>query len=97
MQSGDMASRLRAVSSSVSPLLTLEVETLMLTASADKRFAAISNEVLVRVEGSKKRLITVRPRKRGHFLDFALGDVAKSLGRVQQMSYLASLQLADAE
>src|SRR5439155_6534933 len=43
-------------------------ETLMFTASADKRFAAISNEVRVRVEGSKKRLMTVRPRSAGTFL-----------------------------
>src|SRR6185369_8844626 len=68
MQSGAIASRFRAVSSRVSPLLTLEVETLTLTASADKRFAAISKDVLVRVDGSKKRLMTVRPRSAGTFL-----------------------------
>ena len=68
MQSGAIASRLRAVSSRVSPFETLEVDTLILTASADKRLAAISNEVRVRVEGSKKRLITVRPRRAGTFL-----------------------------
>src|ERR1700752_1448558 len=68
MQSGAIASRFRAVSSRVSPLLTLEVETLTLTASADKRLAAISKDVLVRVEGSKKRLMTVRPRSAGTFL-----------------------------
>src|SRR5213076_783803 len=68
MQSGAIASRLRAVSSSVSPLETLEVETLMLTVSADRRLAAISNDVRVRVDGSKKRLITVRPRNAGTFL-----------------------------
>src|SRR5213075_994752 len=68
MQSGAIVCRLRAVSSRVSPFDTLEVETLMLTASADKRFAAISNEVRVRVDGSKKRLITVRPRSAGTFL-----------------------------
>src|SRR5215831_7086307 len=68
MQSGAMACRFRAVSSSVSPFETLEVETLMLTASAESRLAAISNEVRVRVEASKKRLITVRPRSAGTFL-----------------------------
>ena len=41
---------------------------LTLIASADKRLAAISKEVLVRVEGSKKRLITVRPWSAGTFL-----------------------------
>src|SRR5258706_15938064 len=40
----------------------------MLTASAERRFAAISNEVRVRVEASKKRLMTVLPRRAGTFL-----------------------------
>jgi len=62
-----MASRFRAVSSSVSPLLTLEVGTLMLMASAERRLAAISKDVRVRVEDSKKRLMTVRPRRAGTF------------------------------
>jgi len=47
--SGFMASRLRAVSASVSPLLTLELDALMLTVSAESRLAAISKEVRVRV------------------------------------------------
>src|SRR6185369_11286341 len=68
MQSGAIASRFRAVSSRVSPLVTLEVETLTLTASAESRFAAISKDVRVRVDDSKKRLMTVRPRSAGTFL-----------------------------
>src|SRR3954468_5003209 len=68
MQSGAIASRFRAVSSKVSPLVTLDVEALMLMASAERRLAAISNEVRVRVEGSKKRLMTVRPLSAGTFL-----------------------------
>src|ERR1700752_2791029 len=68
MQSGDMASRFRAVSSRVSPLEKLEVDTLTLTASADNRFAAISKEVRVRVEGSKNKLMMVRPLSAGTFL-----------------------------
>src|SRR6266550_5783647 len=68
MQSGAIASSLRAVSSNVSPLLTLEVETLMLMASAERRLAAISNDVRVRVDDSKKRLMTVRARSAGTFL-----------------------------
>ena len=39
-----------------------------LITSADKRFAAASNEIRVRVESSKKRLTTVRPRNVGSFL-----------------------------
>src|SRR5947207_75118 len=68
MQSGAIASRLRAVSNSVSPLVTLDVDALMLMASAERRLAAISKEVRVLVEGSKKRLMTVRPRNAGTFL-----------------------------
>ena len=49
---GRMATRLRAVSSRVSPLVTLLAAAVMLMASADKRLAAISNEVRVRVLGS---------------------------------------------
>ena len=63
-----MAARLRAVSSSDSPLLVDEPEPEMFTASADKRFAAISKLVRVRVEASRNRLITVRPRSVGTFL-----------------------------
>ncbi len=40
----------------------------MLTASADSRLAAISNDVRVRVEASRKRLMTVLPRSVGTFL-----------------------------
>ena len=79
MQSGDIASRLRAVSSSVSPLVTLEVEMLTFTASADRRLAAISNEVRVRVDASKKRLMTVRPRRAGAHLGSSRGR-ASSVG-----------------
>src|SRR5215213_5695835 len=67
MQSGCIASRFSAVSRSVSPLVTLDEETLMLTASAESRFAASSKLVRVRVEFSKKRLMTVFPRRVGTF------------------------------
>ena len=40
----------------------------MLIASADSRLAASSNDVRVRVEFSKNRLITVRPRSDASFL-----------------------------
>ena len=66
--SGDIASRLRAVSSSVSPLVVDDAEPEMFTASADSRFAAISNDVRVRVDGSRNRLMTVFPRRVGTFL-----------------------------
>ena len=52
MMSGFMARRLRAVSERVSPLVAELVDGDMLTASAESRLAAISNEVRVRVDDS---------------------------------------------
>ena len=66
--SGAIASRLRAVSSRVSPFTVEEDDPEMLTASADSRLAAISNDVRVRVDGSRNRLMTVLPRSVGTFL-----------------------------
>src|SRR5215468_2585236 len=68
MTSGAMACRFLAVSSRVSPLVVDEVEPEMLMASAERRLAAISNEVRVRVDASRKRLMTVLPRRVGTFL-----------------------------
>src|SRR5207247_11312448 len=67
-QSAAMASSARAVSIKVSPFETLLVDAEILTTSADRRFPAISNEVRVRVEASKKRLMIVLPRSVGTFL-----------------------------
>ena len=63
-----MASRLRAVSTSVSPFDTLEPADATLTVSALSRFSANSNEIRVRVEASKNRLTIVAPRNVGTFL-----------------------------
>ena len=65
---GAIASILSAVSTSVSPLTTLEVPMATFNVSALSRFSAISNDVRVRVLGSKNRLTTVRPRSVGTFL-----------------------------
>src|SRR5436190_21891820 len=65
IMSGDIASRLRAVSRSVSPLVTLEVAGLKFSVSADSRFSAISNDERVRVDGSMKKLTTVLARNVG--------------------------------
>src|SRR6185369_7265250 len=62
-----IATRLSTVSSSVSPLLVDEKPMFRLMTSAESRFAAISNVVRVRVEFSKKRLNTERPRRSGTF------------------------------
>src|SRR5262245_46400178 len=93
--SGAIASRFRAVSASVSPLVTDEAEAEMLTASAERRFAAISNDVRVLVEGSKKRLMTVLPRRVGTFLmsrvEISLNDSAVS--RIPTISSTASSRI----
>ncbi len=68
IMSGDIASMLRTVSRSDSPLVTLDVAVAMLSVSALRRFSAISNDVRVRVLGSKNRFTTVRPRSVGTFL-----------------------------
>src|SRR4030095_8234228 len=62
------ASKLRAVSLSVSPLVRLEVLAEILITSALNRRAANSKEVRVRVLGSTKTFTTVVPRNAGTFL-----------------------------
>ena len=66
--SGFMAFRVTAVSIRVSPFFTELAWTGMVTTSAPRRLAAISNEELVRVEFSKNRFITVLPRSRSSCL-----------------------------
>ena len=56
------------MSTSVSPLVTLEPDAATFTVSADSRFSANSNEMRVRVEASKNRLTIVLPRSAGTFL-----------------------------
>ena len=63
-----IAATVSTVSRSDSPFDTDEPLALMLITSADSHLPAISNEERVRVESSKKRLTTVRPRSAGSFL-----------------------------
>src|SRR5438874_4102616 len=63
-----IAERLATVSSSDSPFDCEETAMFRLITSAERRLAAISNVVRVRVEGSKKRLKTLLPRSSGTFL-----------------------------
>ena len=65
--SASIACRFQTVSSSVSPLLVDEAPTLRLITSADRRLAAISKVVRVRVEFSKNTLKIVLPRSSGTF------------------------------
>src|SRR3954469_6657587 len=62
-----IAERLATVSSSDSPLLCEDTAMLRLMTSAERRLAAISKVVRVRVEGSKNRLNTLFPRSSGTF------------------------------
>src|SRR5688500_12513616 len=62
-----IAARFATVSSTDSPLVAEEMLIARLITSAERRFAAISNVVRVRVEGSKKRLKTALPRRSGTF------------------------------
>src|SRR5436853_3077686 len=83
-----MAARFATVSSIVSPLLCEDTLIARLITSAESRFAAISNVVRVRVEGSKKRLKTALPRRSGTFLtsrcvtptnDFAVSRICQMI------------------
>ena len=65
--SARIASMFRAVSSSVSPLVTLDCAALTLITSAPRRLPASSNDVRVRVDDSKNRFTTVRPRSAARF------------------------------
>ena len=63
-----IASSVSAVSLSDSPLDSDEPLAEKLMTSAERRLAAASKEMRVRVESSKNRLTTVRPRSAGSFL-----------------------------
>src|SRR6266851_5470664 len=62
-----IAERLSTVSSRVSPLVEDDTVIFRLMTSAERRFAAISKVVRVRVEASKSRLNTDLPRRSGTF------------------------------
>src|SRR5664280_864864 len=68
MKSALSASRLRAVSLSVSPFLNDEASAEKFTMSAVSRCAASSKLMRVRVDGSMNKLTTVLPRNAGTFL-----------------------------
>ena len=84
-----IASRLRAVSTSVSPFCTLEPVDATFTVSAESRFSANSNETRVRVDASKKRLTIVAPRSVGTFL-IARSLISLNGSAVSRMSVICS-------
>ena len=87
--SGCIASMLLTVSSSVSPFTTLDVDTARFSVSALRRFSAISNDVRVRVLGSKNRFTTVRPRRAGTFL-ICRSPTSRMASAVSRMSVISS-------
>ena len=97
IMSGDIASMLRTVSRSVSPFVTLDVATAMLSVSALRRFSATSNDVRVRVLGSKNRFTTVRPRSVGTFLIGRAAISCHRFGGVEDQRDLVGLEAGDAE
>ena len=69
----------------------------MFSVSALSRFSAISNEVRVRVLGSKNRLTTVLPRSAGTFLIGRDADLLHRLRGVEDERDLLGVQVGDAE
>ena len=69
----------------------------MLSVSALSRFSAISNDVRVRVLGSKNRLTTVLPRSAGTFLigRVPTSFIASAVSRISAIS--SGRQIGDAE
>ena len=88
IMSGDIASmRPRGVGQRLA-LDTLEPAVVMPSVSALSRFSASSNDMRVRVLGSKNRLTTVRPRSVGTFLigRAPTSFIASAVSRIRSIS-----------
>ena len=83
--SAPIACSVWAVSFNDSPLLTLDPLALKLITSADKRLAAASNEIRVRVESSANKLTIVLPRRVGNFF-MGASDTRASSAAVSSMA-----------
>jgi hypothetical protein len=95
--SGRIAFSVIAVSTSVSPFLTLELATDMFITSAPSRLPASSNEAWVRVEASKNRLIWVRPRSVVVFFSRCREILTASSELIQQIVDVRFRKPLDAE
>ena len=95
--SAPIACSVSAVSLRLSPLETLEPLAEKLMTSALSRLAAASNEMRVRVESSKKRLTTVRPRSVGQLLDRAARDAQQLFGGVEDADRVGAVEVAGAQ
>jgi hypothetical protein len=89
-----MASRVSAVSFRLSPLETLEPLAEKVITSAERRLAATSKLVRVRVESSKKRFTTVRPRRVGNFL--TVRSPTRAISSAVSSTWVASSRLRSA-
>ena len=88
---------IQCVSISVSPFVRLDVETLIFSASAERRFAAISNDVRSSGRVSKKRLMMVLPRSVRDLFDLARVDLTEILGGVENADDFRGRKIADAK
>src|SRR5688572_10867023 len=89
IRSGDIACRFVAVSRSDSPFsVEVPLPPLKFNESAESHFSAVSNEKRVRVEGSKKRLATIRPRSAGTFLisRWPIDRIDSAVSRMSEIS-----------
>jgi hypothetical protein len=97
MASARMAFSVIAVSISVSPFLTLDCATCMLTTSAPSRFPAISNDSSVRVEFSKKALMMVSPPAGRRALRTRAVERDPLFGLFQNVEYFPFLKSGNAQ
>ena len=93
--SGSYAESVWTVSRSDSPLSTLDPAAFRLMVSADSRLAASSNDELVRVDASKKTVITVRPRRVGTFFMSRCITLSKPSGGLQDPVDVGPAQVGD--
>src|SRR5215471_2458124 len=91
IRSGAMACRFRAVSRSDSPFSTELPFAAKERASAESHFSAVSKEKRVRVEDSKKRLTTIRPRSAGTFL-ICRSPIGRMDSAVSRMSPISAAE-----
>lgn len=94
--SAPIASRVCAVSFRLSPLETLDPFAAKLITSAERRLAAASNEMRVRVESSKKRFTTVLPRSVGSFLTSrdCVSDMSSATSRMRRAVALSRVRVS---
>ena len=92
-----MASTVSTVSRSDSPLFTEEEPAAKESTSADIRLAAVSKDIRVRVESSKNRVATVRPRSVGTFGVGPAAHLDEGVGHPQHLGDLRLAQVVHAE